>query len=40
MVSEFRHLIDLNDFPVSWWDELIALGKDIKKNPEKYSKAR
>ena len=39
MVSEFRHLIDLNDFPVSWWDELIALGKDIKKNPEKYSKA-
>lgn len=39
MVSEFRHLIDLNDYPVSWWDELISLGKDIKKNPGKYSKA-
>ncbi len=39
MVSQFRHLIDLNDFPVSWWDKLIELGKDIKQNPEKYSKA-
>ncbi len=33
------HLIDLNDFPIKFWDELVELGIKIYKNPEKYSKA-
>lgn len=39
MVSKFRHLIDLNDYPVSWWNSLLELGKDIKHNTPKYAKA-
>ncbi len=39
MISKFQHLIDLNDYPVSWWNDLISLGKDIKRNPSKYAKA-
>ena len=37
MISNFQNLIDLNDFPVSWWDNLISLGKKIKNNPEEYA---
>lgn len=36
---DYLHLIDLNDFPVKFWNELLNLGTDIYKNPEKYSKA-
>lgn len=39
MLSEFQHLIDLNDYPVSKWNEIIELAKKIKKNPSAYSKA-
>lgn len=39
MVSEFTNLIDLNDMPVSWWNEVLALGSEICDSPEKYSRA-
>jgi len=37
MFSNFQHLIDLNDYPVAWWNSLLELGVDIKNNPEKYA---
>jgi len=37
MVSEYNHLIDLNDYPITWWNGLIHLAKDIYSNPTKYS---
>ncbi len=36
MTSEYQHLIDLNDYPVTWWNKLITLGVDIYKNPDRY----
>ncbi len=35
--TELSHLIDLNDYPVEWWEHVINLGKTIYENPEKYS---
>ena len=37
MPSEYQHLIDLNDYPVSWWTKLIELGEKIKNDPAKYA---
>lgn len=37
MFSQYQHLIDLNDYPVNWWNGIIELGADIKNNPQKYS---
>ena len=37
--SKHPHLIDLNDYPVSWWKEVVDLGEKIKNNPEVYSGA-
>lgn len=37
MNSKYNHLIDLNDYPVVWWNGLIRLAQDIYKNPAKYS---
>ena len=37
MQSEYQHLIDLNDFPVSWWTKLVDLGVKIKENPQDYA---
>ena len=37
MQSEYQHLIDLNDYPVTWWTKLIELGESIKNDPAKYS---
>lgn len=34
-----QHLIDLNDYPVSWWNKLLALGQDIYRHPERYQGA-
>ncbi len=34
-----QHLIDLDDYPVSWWNRVIALGKDIYTNPDRYKGA-
>ncbi len=39
MNSRFQHLADLNDYPVSWWNKIIALGQDICKNPQRYNGA-
>lgn len=33
----YSHLIDLNDYPVEWWEHVINLGKTIYENPEKYA---
>ena len=37
MMSNYLHLIDLNDYSVSMWNEIVELGAAIKKRPEKYS---
>ncbi|MGN1411552.1 MAG: aspartate carbamoyltransferase [Oscillospiraceae bacterium] len=37
MESKYNHLIDLNDYPVSWWNGLIKLAQDIYANPQKYA---
>lgn len=39
MVSKFTHLIDLNDFPVKWWNKIIDLGHDIILHPQRYTHA-
>ena len=39
MISRFSHLIDLNDYPVSWWNKIIALGHDIRLHPQRYTHA-
>lgn len=38
MTSEYQHFIDLNDYPVSWWNEILTLGHNIKNNMAEYSK--
>ena len=37
MLSEYQHLIDLNDYPVSWWKNVVELGEEIYKAPEKFA---
>lgn len=37
MVSRFQHLIDLNDYPVSWRDDILKLAQKIIKNPQYFS---
>lgn len=37
MHSKYQHLIDLNDYPVSWWSNIVKLGADMKENPQKYA---
>lgn len=32
------NLIDLNDYPVSWWEQLLELGHKIKENPDDFKK--
>lgn len=39
VTSRFTNLIDLNDMPVSWWNEVISLGSEIADAPEKYDHA-
>ena len=29
MESRYPHFIDLNDYPVQWWNKVIRLGKDV-----------
>mgnify|MGYP000134016892 CR=1 FL=1 len=36
MTSKYQHLIDLNDYPVAWWNKLISLGQDIYAHPQRY----
>lgn len=35
-MSSFRHLIDLNDFTLEQWDEIIDLALQIKADPQSY----
>ena len=35
--AEYSHLIDLNDYPVKWWEQVVNLGKEIYESPEKYA---
>lgn len=37
--TKFINLIDLNDYPVSWWTQLLELAHEIKEKPENYSEA-
>ena len=37
MVSAYPHLIDLNDYPVTWWNGLLRQAEDIIKNPALYA---
>lgn len=37
MTSNFQHLIDLNDYPVSWWNDVISLAQEIIANPKYFS---
>ncbi len=36
---ENLNLLDLNDYPVSWWLKLLELAHEIKANPENYQEA-
>ncbi|MBE6845950.1 MAG: aspartate carbamoyltransferase [Ruminococcus sp.] len=38
-MSNFSHLIDLNDYPVSWWNKIIELGHEIKLHPQRFTHA-
>ena len=37
MYSEYQHLIDLSDYPVSWWKKVVELGEKIYSNPAEYA---
>lgn len=37
--TKHLNLVDLNDYPVSWWNKLLDLGHEIRSNPTLYSKA-
>lgn len=39
MLSQYPHLIDLNDYSVSWWNKLIELGHDIRLHPQRFTHA-
>ncbi|MGN0613627.1 MAG: aspartate carbamoyltransferase [Porcipelethomonas sp.] len=39
MISKYPHLIDLNDYQVSWWNKIIGLGHDIRLHPQRYTHA-
>lgn len=37
MYSEYQHLIDLSDYPVSWWKKVVELGEKIYQSPADYA---
>lgn len=37
MISAYPHLIDLNDYPVTWWNGLLTLAEDIMNRPFLYA---
>lgn len=39
VVSRYANLIDLNDYPVSWWKNVVELGARISDDPSAYSDA-
>ena len=38
-MNNYLNLIDLNDYPVSWWKLLLELAHDIKEDPAEYAEA-
>ena len=39
MSKQYSHLIDLNDYPVEWWNKVISLGASIYAHPQRYVQA-
>ncbi len=39
MESRYPHFIDLNDYPVTWWNKVIKLGAEIYAHPQRYIQA-
>ena len=39
MREQYSHLIDLNDYPVEWWNKVISLGASIYAHPQRYVQA-
>jgi len=39
MSIPYSHLIDLNDYPVEWWNKVITLGASISAHPQRYVQA-
>ena len=37
--SKYAHLIDLNDYPVEWWNKVISLGASIYAHSQRYVQA-
>lgn len=37
VISRYANLIDLNDYPVSWWEKVVKLGAEIADDPAAYS---
>ncbi|MBR7084405.1 MAG: aspartate carbamoyltransferase [Oscillospiraceae bacterium] len=37
MISAYPHLIDLNDYPVTWWNGLLTQAEDIMNRPFLYA---
>jgi len=37
--QKYSHLIDLNDYPVEWWNKVINLGASIYAHPQRYVQA-
>ncbi len=37
--TKYSHLIDLNDYPVEWWNKVIRLGAQIYAHPQRYVQA-
>ncbi len=36
MKERFLHFIDLNDYPIEWWEKLLKLASDIIEHPKYY----
>ncbi len=39
MQTPYSHLIDLNDYPVTWWNKVVKLGAEIYQHPQRYVQA-
>ena len=37
--QQYLHLIDLNDYPVEWWNKVISLGASMYAHPQRYVQA-
>lgn len=37
--QKYSHLIDLNDYPMEWWNKVISLGASIYAHPQRYVQA-